>query len=88
MGADAEERYLSVPVIQKGPFGEQMRDNRNPSPDVGLGAGVLALIAMIAFAALIFAGLHWNGPHLAGSITAQGTTVGISTGRQNASIPN
>jgi hypothetical protein len=43
---------------------------------------------MIAFAALIFAGLHWNGPHLAGSITAQGTPVGISTGRQKASIQN
>jgi hypothetical protein len=65
-----------------------MRDNSNPSPDVGLGTGLLALIAMVAFAALIFAGLHWNGPHIAGSITAQGTTVGISTGRPTAPLQN
>jgi hypothetical protein len=65
-----------------------MQDNPNPSPDVGLGTGVLALIAVIAFGALIFAGLHWNGPHIAGSITAQGTTVGISTGRPTDPIQN
>ena len=73
---------------RKGPIGKQMRDNLNPSPDVGLGAGVLALMAMIAFASLIFAGLQWTGPHLAGSITAQGTTVGISADRAYAPVQN
>ena len=75
-------------VDSEGSFGEQMRPNRNYSPDVGLGAGVLALMAMIAFASLIFASLYWNGPHIVGSITSQGTTVGISTGQPRAPVPN
>ena len=58
------------------------------SPDVGLGAGVLALMAMIAFASLIFASLYWHGPHIVGSITSQGTTVGISTGQPRAPVQN
>jgi hypothetical protein len=55
-----------------------MRDERNPSPDRGMGTGVIAGIGAAALVAVLVIWAPWNGSHVADK-SAPGTTVGSST---------
>jgi hypothetical protein len=55
-----------------------MRDERNPSPDRGLGTGVIAGMGATALVAVLVIWAPWNGSHVADK-SAPGTTVGSST---------
>jgi hypothetical protein len=54
-----------------------MLDERNPSPDRGLGTAVLAAMGATALGAALFLLATWNSPHVAHKLAP--ITVGSST---------
>jgi hypothetical protein len=54
-----------------------MRDERNPSPDRGMGTGVIAGIGAATLVAVLVIWAPWNGAHVADE-SAPWTTVGSS----------
>jgi hypothetical protein len=63
-----------------------MQDDRNPSPDRGMGTGLIAGIGSAALVALLVIWAPWNGSRV-GDNSAPGATVGSSTTRMEAEAP-
>jgi hypothetical protein len=59
----------------------------NPSPDCGIGTGLLAGLSGVALIAVIVAWSSWDGFHVAVKSAPSGTTIGSSATRPGPTTP-